>query len=143
MPDSTYTQTAGTPDGQKYFHDVAISPATLASGALAKRLNPRNYPKVGRRTIPDVTIASVTPATGAQGATLDVVIAGTRFDEGTTVSFSGTGITVSDKRVSDDGDEITVTLAIAGGATADARNLTVTNSDGGTVTSTGAFTVTV
>lgn len=143
MPSSTYAQTEGNANGQKFFHDVEVSPETLADGSLQKRFNPKNYPKRLRRTIPDVTFTSILPATGAQNATLaDVVIVGTRLDEGTTLVFSGTGITQSNKRVASDGKKITITLAIAADATLGTRTLTITNSDGGTVTTAAVFTVT-
>src|SRR5262249_5415565 len=88
---------------------------------------------------PDVS--SIAPTQGAQGATVPVTIGGTGFLEGATVSLSGTGMRASNVTVIS-ATQITATLTLASSATADARNVTVTNSDGGKGTLAGAFSVT-
>jgi len=87
-----------------------------------------------------VTVASVAPSQGAQGATGPVTIIGTGFASDATVSLSGTGITVSNVSVT--ATQITATLTIAAGATLGARDVTVTNPGGGAGTLAGSFTVT-
>jgi len=87
-----------------------------------------------------VTVSSVAPNQGAQGAAVPVTITGTGFAAGATVGLSGTGVTASNVAVGS-ATQITATLTIAGGAALGARDVTVTNSNGGTVTLTGGFTV--
>lgn len=143
MPRSlTYTQSNGTPDGRRYYQDVELSPVTLSSGALGRRLDPLRYPRSGLRVIYDPTISGVAPASGARGATVTVVITGANFDPGVTVSVSGAGVTVSNRRLDATGNRITADLTIAAGAGIGARDVTVANLDTGSVTATGAFTVT-
>lgn len=89
-------------------------------------------------TVP--TLTSVTPSAGGQGAAVPVALVGTDFATGADVTVSGTGITVS-SIVVNSATSISATFTLAGGATLSARNVTVTNTDTGTVTSTGAFTV--
>lgn len=145
MPTTTYTQTEGDDlgIGHTYFMDVELSPVTLADGSLRHRLDTTEYPQLGVITIPDTTITSITPNSGAHNTTgLAVTIVGTQFDNGSTVTFSGTGITVVSTGVSDDGHTIVLSLNITNAAAQTARDVTVTDTDGGTVVSTGGFTVT-
>jgi subtilisin family serine protease len=85
------------------------------------------------------TVDSVAPNQGAPGAGLSVTITGSGFGVGTTVSF-GMGITVSNLTVAS-AAQLTATLTIATGAAAGARDVTVTNSAGGSGKLTGGFTV--
>jgi hypothetical protein len=90
------------------------------------------------------TITSSTPATGAQAATVSITyLRGTYFQPGATVTYSQgvtslplTGVTVVSST------NITGTLAIPSNAPTGAYNVTVTNTDGKTVTRTSTFTVT-
>ena len=86
-----------------------------------------------------VTVSSVAPAQGAPGAAVPVTVMGTGFVAGATVSV-GTGITVSNVNVGS-ATQLTATLTIASGAAPGARDVTVTNSSGGSGTLTGGFTV--
>jgi Subtilase family len=86
------------------------------------------------------TISSVAPTQGAGGSSVPVTITGTGFTAGATVSISGTGVTPSNVTVGS-ATQITATLTIAGGAVLGARDVTVTNSGGGSGTLTGGFTV--
>jgi len=138
---TTFTTTDGTPDGRRYFQDIEISPVTVKSGALVRRFDTVRYPGGGRKLTFAPTVASVTPSQGAQSSTVEVVIAGHWFEPGATVTVSGTGVTVSNVRLSQANDAVRATFTIAADATASARNVTVTNSDTGAVTATGAFTV--
>ncbi len=88
------------------------------------------------------TVASSTPATGTQGSSgLSLAVTGTGFASGAAATFSGTGITVNSTTFNST-TQVTVSVDIAGGATTGARNITVTNSDGGAGTGTGIFSVT-
>jgi subtilisin family serine protease len=123
---------------------------TMAAGAAQ---GPRNLsvtnPSGGTGTLAGaftvaaagVSVSSIAPNQGTQGATVPVTITGTGFAAGATVSVSGTGITVSNVTVGS-AIQITATLTIASGATLGARDVTVTNSGGGGGTLTGGFTVT-
>jgi IPT/TIG domain-containing protein len=88
------------------------------------------------------TITSISPAQRAPGLTdQDLVISGSGFATGITVAFSGTGITVNSVTFNNS-SSITVNVDLAGGATVGARNVTLTNTDGGTKVCTGCFHVT-
>lgn len=53
--EGTYTEPSSTDDsGTNYFMDVAINPATLASGELVKRFDPVQYPQEGVYGTPKV-----------------------------------------------------------------------------------------
>ena len=89
------------------------------------------------------SLASATPNTGAQGATLNVAIVGTNtnFVNGTSVaSFSGTGITVNTTTVTD-ATHATANITISGAAATTARDVTVTTT-AEVATLTSGFTVT-
>jgi hypothetical protein len=84
---------------------------------------------------------SANPNSMVQGATGTVTLTGTNYVATPTVSFSGTGIAVNNV-TRDSLVQLTVNVTIAGGASTGARNVTVTNPDGGTSTANGIFTVT-
>lgn len=87
------------------------------------------------------SIAAVTPASRASGSLGgQLVIDGSAFQPGATVSFSGAGITLGDVTVASSG-RITARIDVNGSAASGPRNLVVTNPDGGTITQTAAFTV--
>lgn len=95
---ATYTQTEGTPDGRQWFMDVEISPATLAAGTLATRLDPHRYPELGITAAENrglvvattvvLTASSLTPAAAAS-VTLTATLAapGGAFGPSGTVTF--------------------------------------------------------
>jgi glucose/arabinose dehydrogenase len=86
-----------------------------------------------------LTVSSVAPAQGAPGTAVPVTVTGTGFAAGATMSI-GTGITVSNVNVGSS-TQLTATLTIASGAALGPRDVTVTNSSGGSATLTGGFTV--
>jgi subtilisin family serine protease len=86
------------------------------------------------------TISGVTPAGGAQGATVPVTVGGLNFQAGATLGV-GPGVTVSDVSVPSS-TQIVATLAIAIDATVGPRDVTVTNPGGGGATLAAGFTVT-
>lgn len=86
------------------------------------------------------TVISINPNSGVQGNTYTLVaIVGTYLTGATAVTFTGTGVTGSTISVTDD-SHITCTITITAGATADARDVSVTT-PGGIGTLTGGFTV--
>jgi hypothetical protein len=87
------------------------------------------------------TVTSISPAAYGQGATsVSATITGTNFADPATVTVSGTGVSVSNVTVVN-ATSITLKLTVTSGAATGARDLTVTNADGGTGTKTGALTV--
>src|SRR5690349_2460955 len=86
-------------------------------------------PSVPGLTAPPPHITSISPTSGTQGDTGDVIqVLGSGFDSGCTVTFSGTGITVNSTSFVNSG-ECDANIDIAGGATASVRNVTLTNGD--------------
>jgi hypothetical protein len=61
---------AAPPEDGTYFMDVQLSPATVKSGAVGKRLNPVVFPERGviskATVVPVVTASSLTPAEHTQ-----------------------------------------------------------------------------
>jgi hypothetical protein len=90
---------------------------------------------------PALSVTSVTPASGAQGAAVAVTIAGVGFAPAATVDVSGIGVAVSGVTVVNPA-QITCTFTIGGAAPKTARDVTVKNSLVHTATLTGGFTVT-
>jgi len=88
------------------------------------------------------TITSVQPASVKHGTSkVKVTITGTHFAPGAKIKVSGTGITItSPTRV--DAAHLTMLVTTAATAPKTARNVTVTNLDGGTITKTAALKVT-
>lgn len=86
-----------------------------------------------------LTLSSVSPNTGAQGASVPVTLTGSGFASGATINLSGTGITASGTTVVSS-TQITATFAIAANAPPVAQNVTVTSS--GATTNAQMFTVT-
>ncbi|MFH1390309.1 MAG: IPT/TIG domain-containing protein [Candidatus Margulisiibacteriota bacterium] len=88
---------------------------------------------------------SANPAAADQGFTGNVVLTGTSFHSGTwtaaNVVFSGSGITVNAVTYNS-ATQLTVNVAVAAGATAGARTVTLTNpDDAGVLTSSAILTV--
>ena len=86
------------------------------------------------------TVTGVSPAKGARGATPSVTIRGTNFAATPTVTVSGTGVPVTNVTVVDP-TTITATLSPAANADLTTRDVTVTNTDGGTATLPASFKV--
>jgi peptidoglycan/xylan/chitin deacetylase (PgdA/CDA1 family) len=83
---------------------------------------------------------SATPSTLSRGLLRSVTINGTGFTSDSQVTFSGTGITIL--LASRSATAINLTLIIANSATLGARDVTVTNPDGGRGTCLGCLTIT-
>jgi hypothetical protein len=92
-------------------------------------------------TTPAPTIATVNPAAGTQGQTLNVIITGNNFQTGAVCSF-GSDVTVNSCAFNSI-TQLTANITVAGSATTGARNVTVTNSDAQSGTLPNAFTVNV
>ncbi|HWF31969.1 MAG TPA: IPT/TIG domain-containing protein, partial [Solirubrobacteraceae bacterium] len=86
-------------------------------------------------------VESVSPSSRAQGASgQTITVKGTGFASGASASFSGSSITVESTTVISS-TELTAKISISSFASTGARTVTVTNSDGGTDSLSGAFTV--
>ncbi len=86
------------------------------------------------------TVTATTPSSVARGRQdVDVVVTGTGFLAGATVSF-GPDVTVASVTVTS-ATSLTVRITIAPTAAIGARDVRVTNVDGGTATCTGCFTI--
>jgi hypothetical protein len=86
------------------------------------------------------TVGSVSPSSDTRGSTYTVTVNGTGYVSGATVAFSGFGITINSTTFVSS-SQIQLNITIASSATRSARNVTVTNPDGGVGTGTGVFTV--
>jgi hypothetical protein len=91
------------------------------------------------------TVTGITPSSAPQGSTTqNVTITGTGFGPvgGTPdVSFSGTGVSASGGTIASSTSITGLTVTVSPSAAGGARNVTVTNSDGGAGTCTSCFTV--
>ncbi len=86
------------------------------------------------------TITSLNPASRGQGATnQSITVTGTGFQSGAVVTFSGSGVTAT--TAFNSATQLTLSLTVTSGAATGARNVTVTNPDGGTFTLNNGFTV--
>jgi len=89
------------------------------------------------------TVVSASPDTAGQGAVArSIVLTGTGFQSGATVSFSGTGITV-DSVTFNSATSLTVTIDVASDAALTSRDILVTNPDGGPATCSACFTINI
>jgi hypothetical protein len=90
------------------------------------------------------TITGVTPASGAQGTTVSMLLTGTNLSGATGVSFSGSGVTAaiqsSGATSLPSSFQLALTLTIAPNADPSARTITVTT-PGGSASLSSAFTV--
>ena len=124
-------------------------PVTVAAGATltARDVTVAN-PDAGAATavgaltiVGGPVVGSAFPSSRGQGAAGALItVSGTGFTAGAIASFSGAGITVNTTTV-DSSSQLILNITIAGGASTGARDLTVTNLDGGASTGLGAFTV--
>jgi hypothetical protein len=88
------------------------------------------------------TITSLSPNSSPRNQTnKTILINGSGFAAGATVAFSGSGITVVAVTVTN-GNQLSVKINVAGSAPTGFRNVTVTNTDGGTITLSGGFRIT-
>lgn len=78
---------------------------------------------------PSLLITELTPDSGEQGKAIDISILGESFTEGATVTFSGTGISVTSVSFISN-SEIMVSIAIDKDASPGPRDVTVTSLDG-------------
>ena len=92
---------------------------------------------------PPPSPASIAPTSDEQGFTGNVTVTGTAFDSGgtSTLSFSGTGVTVNSYGTRN-ATTLTANITITSGAALTARDVVVTNADSQTGTLVAAFTVT-
>lgn len=90
--------------------------------------------------LPRPVVASVTPNAGDQGQALTLTIDGESFDDGASVEFSGSGITVQ-QVTTVSCTELSVDIQIAEGAAPGARDVTVINPDNSFGTKADAFNV--
>jgi hypothetical protein len=96
----------------------------------------------GFRVVVAPTISSISPTSIRRTSFLaTITINGTNFQSGARATFSGSGLTVWSTSVNSS-TRITVTLLVSSSAATGARNVTVTNPDGGSVTRTGGLTIT-
>lgn len=84
-------------------------------------------------------IASVSPSTGKRGTTVNIVVTGSGFVQGSNVSFSGAGISTSTTYLNP--NQLNVRVTIASNAFTTLRNLIVYNPGGASVSKSNAFAV--
>jgi len=86
-------------------------------------------------------VSSANPASSTQGTNgLLVTVSGQNFVSGASMTFSGTGVTVSSTAFVN-ATQLTATVNVGGSAPTGTRNITVTNPDGGVGTGSNLFTV--
>jgi IPT/TIG domain len=90
--------------------------------------------------LPTLSVTSVTPSSGARGASVNVTIAGVGFDPAATVNVGGLAVSVSNLVIVN-ATTITCTFDIGALAPQTARDVTVKNSLINQGTLTGGFTV--
>lgn len=88
------------------------------------------------------TATAITPSPRGQGFSGNVTVTGSNFVTGATAAFSGTGITVN-STTRNSATQLTLAVTVAPGAGLGARDLVVTQPDGGTATCAGCLTVSV
>ncbi|HMD69819.1 MAG TPA: IPT/TIG domain-containing protein [Bryobacteraceae bacterium] len=107
--------------------NVTVTTSGGTSGTAVFTVNP-----------PAPVLTSVSPASGVQGTSVPVTLAGSNFVSGATVSATNSGVTVGGVTVVS-AAQITATLTIAANAALGAAKVTVTTSGG--TSGTAAFTV--
>src|SRR5256712_4385060 len=138
----TGTVSFAVADGGVFFVFASdFSPTQFSSGAsftlTASFADGSSAVTTVTLTVP--TIASVSPSSGAPGASLTVSVTGTNFQAGASASF-GAGVTVTSTTVVSS-TQLSVALAIATTAALGPRDVTVSNPDGQSVVRLGGFTV--
>ena len=76
------------------------------------------------------SISGMTPVSGTPGTVVAVTLSGTNFSSDALVHLSGTGISLSNQSISNGGKTLKITFALAAGAPAGVRSVTVSNSAG-------------
>src|ERR1035437_5839322 len=123
---------------------VAGTGTTIAGGLLANAVvNLGDTIVTVTTTLPPPAPTSIAPTSDEQGYTGNVTVTGTNFDAGgtSTLSFSGTGITVNSYGTRD-ATTLVANITIGITAALTARDVIVTNADTQTGTLAAAFTVT-
>ncbi|MCL4524805.1 MAG: hypothetical protein M1451_12995, partial [Acidobacteria bacterium] len=75
------------------------------------------------------SITSISPTGGARGTIVSVTLQGSQF-QGGSVAISGSGVTISNVQILNNGTTITMKLTIAAGAPVGPRDVTVFNAAG-------------
>ncbi len=120
-----------TPTAPTGLSDIAVTNPDGGRGSTPGLLTITVHPGV----------SGVSPSALGQGTThRALVVSGTAFQSGATVTLSGTGVTVETASVDSD-HQVTVTVSVDPAAAAGARDMTVTNPDGGTVTAPTVLTI--
>ncbi len=92
-------------------------------------------------SLPPPSLSSISPASTTQGTVgLNVTVNGSDFQNGALVSFSGTGV-ITNNTSFVSASQLTVNIDVSGSAPTGARDVTVTNPDGGSAAGTGMFTI--
>src|SRR5881296_3136413 len=138
----TGTVSFAVADGGVFFVFASdFSPTQFSSGAsfTLTATFADGFSAVATVTLTVPTIASVSPSSGAPGASLTVSVTGANFQAGASASF-GAGVTVTSTTVVSS-TQLSVALAIATTAALGPRDVTVSNPDGQSAVSPGGFTV--
>jgi sugar lactone lactonase YvrE len=136
-PDCTGVASLQSPDNIVVAGDVVYIADDAANRIWKTTLAVKHDPPV---------LTSITPSTGAPGATITATLAGSGFatgaclNSGTAVLISGTGVTIGSVQVTSN-TSLTATFVIAANATPGARDVTVANDGGKSATS--PFTVAI
>ncbi len=137
MSTSLRTNAAGQAFDRLTLLNQETAVVTARSGAIAS-----NDVTVNRGTATDPIVASVSPTSGAPGDTLNVTISGANFQPGAIVSF-GEDISVNSVRFVNSNQLVAnITIDDAPQNTSSARDVTVTNPDGGSGSLASAFRIT-
>jgi hypothetical protein len=102
-------------DPGKYWRERVVTPAVTAGFLDSAGSNPASK----------LTLASVTPSFGEQGEAVEVVLQGSGFDSGTSIT-AGSGISISG--ITTAGTALEALFTISNSATLGARAVTVANS---------------
>ena len=87
-----------------------------------------------------LAIDSVSPSSGKRGATLTVIVTGTGFQPGATITINGGSITTTTTFISS--TQLSVRVTIASNAFTTTRSVTVSNPNGaGSAAKSNAFSV--
>jgi hypothetical protein len=102
--------------------NVTVIATSVADGTKSASANVTLNP-------PPPSLASISPASGAQGATVSVTLNGSNFIPGASVSVTNPAVSVTNVNVVS-GTQITATFTIGTAAAVGAANVTVTTSSG-------------
>jgi Quinohemoprotein amine dehydrogenase, alpha subunit domain III len=122
---------------------VSSSAATGARDVTVRNLDGGRATRAGAFTVNvRPTLTSLSPNSRARGqSNQTIVLTGTGFVNGATVSLSGSGITVNSVTWNS-ATKLTINVSVSSGASTGNRNVTVTNPDQGAVTLSNGFRVT-